>query len=130
MAMIDPGVRPSGLSGAFGFLAGAALLLGCSPGAPEIAGVPGQIDYNWHVRPILSENCFQCHGPDPEALKAGLRLDVGELAVRELEDSLGRYAIVPGDSRTSQLVARVTTLYEGTSEIQRIVIARELAKHG
>ena len=83
--------------------AGCVLLVqGCAPPAPKIAGVPEQINYNWHVRPILSENCFKCHGPDPEALEAGLRLDVGELAVRELEDTPGKYAIVPHDSRRSE----------------------------
>ena len=30
-----------------------------------------EIDYNWHVRPILSENCFKCHGPDPSSREAG-----------------------------------------------------------
>src|SRR4051812_21575499 len=34
-----------------------------------------KIDYNWQVRPILSDNCFRCHGPDANSRQAGLRLD-------------------------------------------------------
>ena len=44
-----------------------------TPISPAFA--PDEIDYNWHVRPILSENCFKCHGPDPASREAGLRLD-------------------------------------------------------
>ena len=70
--------------------------------------MPDRIDYNWHVRPILSENCFKCHGPDPGSREAGLRLDVGELAVAELPETKGKYAIVPGASARSELVRRIT----------------------
>jgi hypothetical protein len=84
-----------------------ALAQGCSESSPELAGVPHEIDYNWHVRPILSENCFQCHGPDEETREAGLRLDVGELALGELPESPGRYAIRPGDSTGSELMRRI-----------------------
>ena len=54
------------------------------------ACAPDEIDYNWHVRPILSENCFSCHGPDPSSREAGLRLDIGELAVQELPETPGK----------------------------------------
>lgn len=37
-----------------------------------------QISYNFHVRPILSDNCFACHGPDANKREAGLRLDIEE----------------------------------------------------
>ena len=49
-----------------------------------------EIDYNWHVRPILSENCFKCHGPDPSAREAGLRLDLGELAIGRAAGDAGQ----------------------------------------
>ena len=84
-------------------------LAGCMPGGPDVAGVPDDIDYNWHVRPILSENCFQCHGPDAQAREASLRLDVGELAVGRLEGPRERYAIVPGDPDDSELIWRIST---------------------
>ncbi|HEY9182717.1 MAG TPA: DUF1549 domain-containing protein, partial [Gammaproteobacteria bacterium] len=83
-------------------------LAGCVAPNPDLAGLaPDEIDYNWHVRPILSENCFRCHGPDPSSREAGLRLDVGELAVQELPETPGRYAIVPGNPDRSELVRRI-----------------------
>jgi hypothetical protein len=92
-------------------LAGAvAATVLCSCAAPNAdlgALAPDEIDYNWHVRPILSENCFNCHGPDPASRKAGLRLDVRELAVGELPDTPGKHAIVPGDPERSELVRRI-----------------------
>jgi hypothetical protein len=71
------------------------------------AAAPDRIDYNWHVRPILSENCFQCHGPDEKARRANLRLDERDGATRVLNASTGRRAIVPGDPSSSELIKRV-----------------------
>jgi len=64
------------------------------------------VDFAREVRPILSEHCFACHGPDAEARKAKLRLDTkeGVLAVRK-----GSAAVVPGDVEHSELYARVST---------------------
>lgn len=62
--------------------------------------------YNRDVRPILSENCFLCHGPDEANNKAGLRLDTPERAFQALAGAdLG--AIVPGDSNASEVWQRV-----------------------
>jgi hypothetical protein len=89
-------------------LLGAAALCGCArPNADLGSLAAGAIDYNWHVRPILSENCFNCHGPDPASREAGLRLDIGELAVGELPETPGRSAIVPGNPERSELVRRI-----------------------
>lgn len=75
----------------------------------DIAGVPENISYNWHVRPILSENCFKCHGPDIEGREASLRLDSQEFAFERLEGPRERYAIVPGNPDNSELIWRINT---------------------
>jgi hypothetical protein len=69
------------------------------------AGVPDVIDFNFHVKPLLSDRCFKCHGPDDRARKASLRLDIREVAFGELPS--GRRAVVPGNTRRSELVRRI-----------------------
>ena len=56
----------------------------CGRRAPEVAGVPEVVDFNFHVKPILSDRCFKCHGPDEQARKASLRLDRKDAAFGEL----------------------------------------------
>ena len=63
------------------------------------------IDFNRDIRPILSNNCFKCHGPDESLREAGLRLDVRGGATKELES--GSTAIVPNKPDASELVARI-----------------------
>ncbi len=62
-------------------------------------------DFNRDVRPILSNRCFKCHGPDEANQEAGLRLDLREAAIAELDS--GERAIVPGHADSSELVARI-----------------------
>ncbi|MDB5295132.1 MAG: Planctomycete cytochrome, partial [Phycisphaerales bacterium] len=81
------------------FAAAAAAMPTTVLAAPRLAGPP---DYNRDVRPILAENCFYCHGQDPNHRKADLRLDVRESALK-------LKAIVPGDAKASGLVERVLT---------------------
>ena len=69
--------------------------------------------YNRDIRPILSENCFACHGPDKANQKAGLRLDVRDAAIQPAKS--GDIAIVPGDAEKSTLIARIFT--EDSDEI-------------
>ena len=77
---------------------------------PDLGGLRAdEIDYNWHVRPILSENCFKCHGPDASSRKAKLRLDVADVATAELPESKGKFAIVPRHSERSELIRRITS---------------------
>lgn len=65
------------------------------------------ISYNRDIRPILSDKCFTCHGPDISKVKAGLRLDIPARAYAELEKNKGHYAIVPGAPEKSELIARI-----------------------
>jgi cytochrome c553 len=69
------------------------------------AGTPSKIEYNRDVRPILSENCFACHGADSAARKAKLRLDRFEDAIAPREG--GNPAIVPGKPNESEVVSRI-----------------------
>ncbi len=64
--------------------------------------LPETIDYNFDIKPILSDNCYTCHGPDPNKRKAGLRLDLEETAFAELSESPGKFAIVPKNLRESK----------------------------
>jgi hypothetical protein len=65
-------------------------------------GRAADIDFNRDVRPILSDKCFACHGPDEKHRKKKLRLDVEE-------DALGSGVIVAGKPEKSELVARITS---------------------
>ena len=69
--------------------------------------LPEVIDYNYHIKPILSENCFQCHGPDKANQKADLRLDIADSAYKELPNSPGKYAIVRKKPGASEVVQRI-----------------------
>lgn len=80
----------------------------CPSGANEQRS-PREIDFNRDIRPILSDNCFQCHGPDENERQADLRLDTEEGALADLG---GRAAIVPGQPEASELVRRVVSTDE------------------
>ncbi len=66
-----------------------------------------QLSYNFHIRPILSDNCFACHGPDANKREAGLRLDTEEGAYAALKDNPGAHAVVSGDVKASEVVNRL-----------------------
>src|SRR5688572_16574406 len=67
------------------------------------------VDYNLHIRPILSDRCFKCHGPDANARKANLRLDSYEGAIAALKDNPSAHPIVPGDPAFSEVFLRIST---------------------
>ena len=89
--------RPWGVASA-----AAALAVACLVSSAAADRIP---DFNRDIRPLLSHNCFACHGPDEHDRRGGLRLDDRDAAVAELES--GSRAIVPGHPEESELVARL-----------------------
>ncbi len=67
---------------------------------------PQKLGFNKDIRPILADNCFNCHGQDSGSRKAGLRLDIRDDALKGGRS--GSPAIVPGKPETSELIARIT----------------------
>src|SRR5258706_8412725 len=85
----------------------AALL---SAASNSLAQAPREVEFNRDIRPILSDNCFQCHGPDSAQRKADLRLDVEASAKRDgKRDVEGVRPIVPGELDQSELYRRITS---------------------
>src|SRR6266581_9736254 len=65
-----------------------------------------KLQFNRDIRPILSDRCFKCHGPDKAARKSGLRLDVAEEAYAERKKS-HKHAIVPGKPNESLVCRKI-----------------------
>src|SRR5688572_12741818 len=87
-------------------------LQSCGPDLPADVAIaykdlPPRLDYNMHVKPVLSDKCFACHGPDKAKQKAGLRLDVPEIAFAALLENPEKVAIDPGNLNGSELFHRI-----------------------
>ena len=80
--------------------------LGISIGASAAPSL-GKVDFTRDIRPLLSDNCFACHGPDAKSLKGKLRLDLAESATKPAKS--GKVAIVPGKPGESELIQRLKT---------------------
>ena len=91
-----------------GSICGALAVLGIAVDPPQKPSTPaapvGQISYDRDIRPILSENCFKCHGPSAKEAAAGLRLDERASAVK---DRGGYAVIVSGNPKASMIFDRI-----------------------
>ena len=112
--------RHSNKPGFLAFLAiivGIALLNSCKDGkrvqSDDLFGanakIPEKIDFTFHVKPILSDRCFKCHGPDKNAIEGGLSLHTAADAYMALGKEKDHYAIVPGNIEKSGFVERIYT---------------------
>ncbi|WP_232065048.1 DUF1549 domain-containing protein [Rhodocytophaga rosea] len=93
------------------FFVSAILWQGCLKNSQEttlpLAANSGKIDFNYHVKPILSDKCFACHGPDANKRESGLRLDTEEGALMALKSDPHAFAIVRGNVAQSVLLKRI-----------------------
>lgn len=94
----------------YGLIVIIGILSSCSLEVPEeisnqYSSLPEVVDFNYHVKPILSDRCYQCHGPDEKTRKAGLRLDIESLAFSKLES--GKRAFSKGNLYKSESARRI-----------------------
>ena len=87
----------------------AAVWISCDNKGTKGVLIPDKISYNFHIRPILSDKCFKCHGPDINKREAGLRLDIPEAAFAPLQETKGAFALVPFKPEASELFKRITS---------------------
>ncbi|MEJ1242395.1 PSD1 and planctomycete cytochrome C domain-containing protein [Chryseolinea sp. T2] len=88
---------------------GSILWMGCTKNADQrgVASRKGKIDFNYDVKPILSDKCFACHGPDIKKRQADFHLDTEEGAFKALKSDAHHFAIVKGKPDESYLVKRI-----------------------
>ena len=71
--------------------------------------IPEKVSFTFNIRPILSDKCFKCHGPDASHRQARLRLDIADSAYAGLKETKGAYAIVPFKPGQSELLKRINS---------------------
>ncbi len=81
----------------------------CSSGNGSNEELPDVVSYNFHIRPIFSDKCFKCHGPDASQRQASLRLDIADSAYAPLKETKGSFAIIPGKPSESEVYKRVSS---------------------
>lgn len=85
-----------------------ALLFIQSKGSKENS-LPETVSYNFHIRPVLSDKCFKCHGPDANHREAHLRLDIADSVYAPSKNTKGAFALVPGKPEESELYKRISS---------------------
>src|SRR5262245_9449354 len=100
------------------------------------AAEPDRVTFNRDIRPIMSDTCFRCHGPDRTARKADMRLDIREEATKATRAR--RIPIVPGDPDQSEVIRRIfstgatvmppTSTHKQLTEAQKNTIRRWIAE--
>src|SRR5258706_9040413 len=81
----------------------------CNHKDGKSGAVPGTISYNFDVRPILSDKCYACHGPDANKRKAKFRLDIPDSVYAPLKETKGAFALVPGKPEESEVFKRISS---------------------
>jgi hypothetical protein len=71
--------------------------------------LPDKVSFNFHIRPILSDKCFKCHGPDANKRQAQLRLDIADSAFAPLKETKGKFALIAGKPEESELYSRISS---------------------
>lgn len=91
------------------FIAAASIVASCNRSGSETTSIPEKVDYNFHIRPIFSDRCFKCHGPDANQRKANLRLDTEQGLYAALKDDPNAHVIVPGKPYASEIYNRISS---------------------
>ena len=84
-----------------------AIAVACQPRMGGSGSASEGLSYNFQIRPILSDKCFACHGPDANKREAGLRLDIASEAYASLKENPDKVAISPGNPSKSEVILRI-----------------------
>jgi hypothetical protein len=85
----------------------AFMALGVAATQLRAAASPDRVDFNYHIKPLLSDRCYFCHGPDEKARKAKLRLDTKEGLFKAIDG--GMSVVKPGNPTKSEIIRRITS---------------------